>query len=205
MIRSKSSSIRRQRRRMCRFQNIMFRLIDEFLFGLCKISSKQKHKSTPLLWKFCYHGISKLFSSNLAMRSSFRRSDREYRIEQEYSLSRSTCQISWLSDIISGIFESELFVDIAKTWRQFDILRNWKCQSLSLTFAMIGILSNNHDLRFVKCCEIKRFENIVVLWIDNMYLLFFWLQKIIDLTKIILVKFVVQERASWGWELWFDE
>ncbi len=195
MLASEESFVRRKRRWVWCLQHNMFFCIDQCSFASCKISSQQKDHSLFVIRDRLNHCIGKTLSWDMLMWCWLSCSHGQDRIEKQYSLLGPRFQISTLRNFSSYIV-ADLFVNIYERWRRLHSIWHRKTQPMRLSFTMIRVLSQNHDLHLIERRQFKRIEDLPSCWIDHLPLCFLIKQRLLDLLKIWLIELISEHGLS---------
>lgn len=176
---------------MGRFKNGVFFYIYELFLFLCMTSPEEEYEEFSFFGECLDNSICESLPSFSDVRHRLSCSDCECGIQEKNSLACPASEISIVWQRSSNIIMN-LFKDINEWRRVFDSFLNRKRESMSLSRAMIRILSkNNHFYRF-KWGTIKSCKNILWMRINNLSFWYFISYKIRKLRKIGFLKFIFE-------------
>ena len=152
--------------------------------GVC--TPKEKDEVVFLIRESLDDGVGEGLPTFILVRSGLVGADGESGIEEENALVCPALEIACLGRSFSQV-RSDFFVDIDKRRGNSDVIGDRKAETIGLTRAVIGVLTNDDDFNIVKGAVIKGIENKLWRGIDRGGLIFFS-NKVGKLFKVWLVK-----------------
>lgn len=191
MFTSKKSPMRRQWRRMDRFEDRMFAFIYQHFLTLGICSPQQKHQSWLLVGELLDDCIRELLPTDILMGICLIFSHRKTGIKQKDTLLRPFREISGLRNGNSEV-RFYFFEDILEwRWVSYSFLDR-KTEAMCLTYPMIGILSKYDYFHRIKRSLVESIEDIWSFRKNNLSIIPFLRQKFFDLRKIRLLEFILE-------------
>ncbi len=188
MSTAKKSTMSWEGRGVRGFEDYMFRRIDERFFLLSVTSPEEEYEEISFFWEGMNHSIGKCFPSFPSVRQGLPSPDGECGIQEEDSLWSPVSEIStlwyWLVETTTHFLKN-----IHQWWRISDSFLNWKCEAMSLSWTMIGVLTKDDDSYFFKRCHIHRSKYILRMWINRFSCEYFIFYKLRKFLKIWFLKF----------------
>lgn len=144
------------------FDNVVFCSIDEFFLTLCEWSPEDKDDKFSIFRYSLNDKICECSPTKMLVTRSFSELNREYSIEEEYTLARPVTEIT--TSPLDTKITLEFFVDISETRWQYLILTNTKSKSICNSWSMIGVLSENDNFDLIERGEFKCSVDLMFWW-----------------------------------------
>lgn len=160
----------------------MLTRINQTLLGNGVISPKNKDQMIPLFGKRPDGGIGKLFPAMARMRSGLSGPNGKGSIQEQHPFPSPFLQVAGMrhGNPQVGI---QLLENVLKTWRERHSVGNRERKAMGLSWTMIGILSQNHDLHLVEGSKVEGIKDQRA-WRIHRILPFFVDQKRLEFSEI---------------------